>query len=104
MTDLTQILMAAMTLIMSIITAFLIPYLKEKIGEKKYQELSRWVSIAVTAAEQLYSAPGSGAEKRRYVLKFLESKGFTIDTDSLDNMIESAVYALKAVNNGYDKD
>lgn len=95
MTDITQILMATMTLIMSVITAFLIPYLKEKIGEKRFAELSRWVSVAVTAAEQIYVGSGRGEEKKAYVLEFLNSKGFTVDTNVLDNLIESAVYALK---------
>lgn len=95
MTDITQILMATMTLIMSVITAFLIPYLKEKIGEKRFAELSRWVSVAVTAAEQIYVGSGRGTEKKQYVLEFLNSKGFTVDTNVLDNLIESAVYAMK---------
>lgn len=95
MTDITQILMATMTLIMSVITAFLIPYLKEKIGEKRFAELSRWVSVAVTAAEQIYVGSGRGEEKKAYVLEFLNSKGFTVDTNVLDNLIESAVYAMK---------
>lgn len=94
-TDITQILMATMTLIMSVITAFLIPYLKEKIGEKRFAELSRWVSVAVTAAEQIYVGSGRGSEKKQYVLEFLNSKGFTVDTNVLDNLIESAVYAMK---------
>lgn len=95
MTDITQILMATMTLIMSVITAFLIPYLKEKIGEKRFAELSRWLSVAVTAAEQIYVGSGRGSEKKQYVLEFLNSKGFTVDTNVLDNLIESAVYAMK---------
>ncbi len=95
MTDITQILMATMTLIMSVITAFLIPYLKEKIGEKRFAELSRWVSVAVTAAEQIYVGSGRGSEKKQYVLEFLNSKGFTVDMDALDKLIESAVYAMK---------
>lgn len=77
------------------ITAFLIPYLKEKIGEKRFAEVSRWVSVAVTAAEQIYIGSGRGEEKKAYVLEFMNSKGFTVDMDALDKLIESAVYALK---------
>lgn len=95
MTDVTQILMATITLIISLITAFLIPYLKAKIGEKKLDDLLKWVSIAVTAAEQIYVGSGRGEEKKAYVLEFLNSKGLTVDMDALDKLIESAVYALK---------
>lgn len=93
--DLTQILIAVITLTTTLITAFLIPFLKAKIGEKKFAELSKWVSIAVAAAEQIYTGSGRGKEKKEYVLAFLNEKGFTIDLDSLDKLIESAVYALK---------
>lgn len=53
------------------------------------------MSIAVSAAEQIYVGSGRGEEKKAYVLEFLNSKGFTVDMDSLDKLIESAVYALK---------
>ena len=35
------------------------------------------------------------AEKKWYVLKFLESKGFSVNEDEIDNFIESAVHELK---------
>lgn len=53
------------------------------------------MSIAVSAAEQIYTSSGKGTAKKQYVLEFLNSKGFTVDMDSLDKLIESAVYALK---------
>lgn len=53
------------------------------------------MSVAVTAAEQIYVGSGRGSEKKQYVLEFLNSKGFTVDTNVLDNLIESAVYAMK---------
>lgn len=53
------------------------------------------MSVAVTAAEQIYIGSGRGEEKKAYVLEFMNSKGFTVDMDALDKLIESAVYALK---------
>lgn len=95
MTDITSVLSALITLISALVTAFLIPYLKTKIGEKKFLQLAKWVDVAVSAAEQIYEGTGRGKEKKEYVLKFLQSLGYTVDFDKLEAMIEAAVFALK---------
>ena len=98
MKDLTPILNAIITLIASIITVFVVPWLKEKIEAEKLEKYKEWVTIAVRAAEQIYKGTGRGAEKKEYVIAFLQSKGLAIDMDSIDNMIEAAVLELnKAV-------
>lgn len=92
--DLTTVLSAVITLVIAIVSAVVIPLLKRKLGDEKYSEIQRWVKVAVQAAEQLFSGSGRGEEKLDYVLKFLESKGFTLDAASLRNLIESAVWEL----------
>lgn len=93
--NLTPIIEAVFALLGAIITAFVIPWIKSKLSENQLKELQIWVNAAVAAAEQIFSDPGSGMEKKEYVLEFLESKGFEIDEGSIDKLIESAVYALK---------
>lgn len=95
MTDLTPIIEGAITLAVAIITAFVIPYLKEKIGAAKYAKMVEWVHVAVKAAEMIYNGVGRGAEKKEYVIDFLHEKGLTVDADSLDALIESAVLELQ---------
>ena len=92
--DLTTVLGAVITLAVAIVSAIIIPLLKKKLGDEKYAEIERWVKVAVQAAEQLFVGSGRGPEKLEYVLKFLESKGFTLDAESLRNMIEAAVWGL----------
>lgn len=92
--DLTTVLGAVITLVIAIVSAIVIPLLKKKLGDEKYSEIERWVRVAVQAAEQLFAGSGRGEEKLDYVLKFLESKGFTLDAASLRNLIESAVWEL----------
>lgn len=94
MIDITPIVNAIIALIAAIITAFVIPFIKEKIGAEKLKKIQAWVNIAVEAAEQLYVGSGRGAEKKAYVVKFLNEKGYTLDPDSLDNLIEAAVFNL----------
>lgn len=95
MIDLTPIANSIIALIAALISAFLIPYIKSKISTEKLAEIQEWAIVAVEAAEMIYKGAGRGAEKKQYVLDFLASKGYSLDTESIDNLIESAVLNLK---------
>ena len=84
--DITPIIEAVAALIAALITAFVIPYIKGKTTANQQQQINAWVRIAVTAAEQIYTGSGRGAEKKEYVINWL------------DALIEAAVYDL---NNGF---
>lgn len=94
MIDLTPIMEAIIALVVAVITAFVIPWLKGKIDADKLEQIKLWVTVAAEAAEQLYNGTGRGEEKKAYVVKFLQEKGFTLDPDSLDKLIEAAVFNL----------
>ena len=94
MVDITTIVEAVISLAVALATAFFIPWLKAKIDEEKLIELVRWVDIAVKAAEMIYTESGMGKFKKNYVKSFLESKGYSYDSESIDVLIESAVLAL----------
>lgn len=94
MIDLTPIMEAIIALAVAVITAFVIPWLKGKIDADKLEQIKLWVTVAVEAAEQLYNGTGRGEEKKAYVVKFLQEKGFTLDPDSLDKLIEAVVFNL----------
>lgn len=93
MTD-TSIANAAIALIAAIITAFVIPWIRSKTTAAQFEKIKMWVTVAVEAAEQLYTGSGRGAEKKAYVVEFLNSKGFKIDAETLDKLIEAAVFNL----------
>lgn len=94
MTDITPIVNAVIALAAALITAFVIPWIKSKTAAAKREEISAWVEIAVTAAEQIYRETGMGEEKKAYVLNFLAQKDLKIDEESVDLMIESAVKTM----------
>ena len=98
MIDLAAVFQAVRDLVIAVIVAFGIPWIKNRISAEKQQKLAQWVSIAVTAAEQLFAGTGRGDEKREYVIEFLRSKGYSIDmTDALDPvrvLIEAIVFEL----------
>ena len=98
MVDLTQIIVAVLSLMLSLVSAFLIPYIKEKVTAEQFATIKLWVKVAVQEAEMLYVGSGRGEEKKKYVVEFLNSKGFTLNTEEIDNLIEAAVLELKQEN------
>lgn len=94
--DITHVFEAIFTLLVTIVTAIVVPYIRSRTTAQQQAELSGWVRIAVEAAEQLYTGSGRGAEKKAYVLDWLAAHGITVDAGKLDALIEAAVYTLKA--------
>ena len=95
MIDLTPILKAVLTLVLSLVAVYVIPYIKTKLGVEQFAKVQMWVNIAVEAAEMIYAGVGRGEEKKAYVVAFLENKGFTLKPEELDAIIEAAVLELK---------
>lgn len=92
--DITPVIKAVLTLCVFTVTAFLLPWLKQVVGDKKTAEILKWVQIFVKAAEQIYRESGMGEKKKAYVLKRLAEKGYNLDLDTVDDMIEAAVLEL----------
>ena len=95
MIDITSIVNAVIALLAAVVSTFLAPWIKGKVEAQKLEKVADWVTIAVSAAEQIYKESGMGEKKKQYVLDFLEDKGLTVDINSVDAMIEAAVYGLK---------
>ena len=89
-------MIAVIGIIVAVAARYAIPFLKEKYGEAKLNNIAKWVKIAVNAAEMIYTESGMGQQKKAYVLEFLNNKGFTVDMDSIENLIESAVLDLNS--------
>lgn len=90
MIDLTPIINAIVVLLATVITAFIIPLIKAKAGDEKYNRLLTYADIAVNAAEQIYGV-GHGSEKLDYALKYLESKGFKADRTAIEAMVRNLI-------------
>lgn len=92
--DITPIVQAVFALIAAIITAIVIPYIKSRTTAQQREQMLAWVKIAVSAAEQIFTGSGRGAEKKAYVLDWLKAHGMSLDESTLDAMIESAVHDM----------
>lgn len=98
--NLTQIILAVITLVGTILTSFVIPLLKAKL-DVEHSNLSQTqadlfrlaVTTAVTAAEQLYKSE-EGQQKKAYVLNLLKQQGYEVDSPAIDAAIEAVVLEL----------
>lgn len=93
--DITVIIEAVITLIVALITAFVIPWVQKKIGAENREDFLRWVDIGVAAAEQLFTAQATQV-KKEFVMEFLRENGFVYNEWEVDAAIEAAVIKLHA--------
>lgn len=99
MNELTMIVLKIVVAVaVTLITGFLIPLLKNLIGNIKDQNLRNAVEAAVQAAEQTIKGSGAGAAKKEDVLKSMldwcQEHGVNLTDKQLDQLIESAVFAM----------
>ena len=92
-----EILNNALYIIMSlaivVVTRYLVPYLKSRLEKDGQEQLIQLIENLVKAAEQIFTQAKSGEQKKEYVVNALSEKGVLI-TESVNAMIESAVYSL----------
>lgn len=92
--DLNQIMEAMIGLIAAVITCVVIPLIRSRVTDAQFEKIKMYVGIAVKAAEQIYVGNGRGTEKKKYVVDYLEKLGLKIDAETLDKLIEAAVFDL----------
>ncbi len=94
----TVIIKALVAVLSVLITSVVIPYIKGKIGENKYNEIKYYVEYAVRCAEQLYT-PEQWQEKKAYVKAYILRKaadlGINMTEEDLDILIEGIVNEVK---------
>ena len=91
--DLTQIILAVVTLLFGLLTRYAIPYIKEKLDTNAIELFRIAVKTAVYAADQLYTS-GQGQEKKQYVIDLLRKSGYDIDDKAIEGIIREDVNAL----------
>lgn len=76
------------------VAIFLLPWLKEKLGAERAQQIEALIWQLVKAAEQIFG-PGAGPQKKAYVVQQLKAQG--IDAAAHDADIEAAVLEVNAL-------
>lgn len=96
--DITQVAVAVIGLCIAIITAVVIPWIRSKTSANKMAEISQWVEAAVNAAEQLSKTGVIDKDSRyQYVQDFLAEKGYLLNYDECQVLIESFVHELPKI-------
>lgn len=94
-----KIMSAIITLLVALITTFVIPWIKAKIGNDNLITLDRVCKMAVRCAEQIF-ATDEYAKKKEYVLNYItdyinQSTNLTLSSSDIEVLIESAVNEVK---------
>ena len=92
--QITQIILALITLMGTVVGAFLVPYIKSKTTLQQRENVYSIIVFGVQAAQQIYGQD-MGIEKYDYVVKYIKSKDIDLSEKDLKVMIESAVKELK---------
>lgn len=78
---------------------FFIPWIKEKIGNEKYERVKTEIQTLVYAVQERYGQELTGPERRAIVLEkikeFLISKNISLTDDQLRELNDAAVFAMK---------
>lgn len=93
-----EVLRLVVLLAVFVVTCYLIPWIRGKIGQDRMDAVTGWVNAAVLMAQQVYSAR-TGAERKAIVIDMLRNilttKNISISDDQLEILIEAAVKAMK---------
>lgn len=93
--DLTQVVVTLIGILALVLTRYIVPFIKAKLGADKANDLAYWAGVAVTAVEEAARAGRiAKGDKFAEAVKFLEGKGFTLDEVELGMVIDSAVWKL----------
>lgn len=88
-----KIILACIPVVGAVVTAYIIPYLKNKIGAENLNNIDYWIRKGVEAAEVLFDAPKSGEQKKAYVIDFINkmfnSKKTVITTEQIEILLEA---------------
>lgn len=94
------ILKIVLSVCATLVATYLIPFLKRKLKEEKYNALVNVIDTAVKAAEQTINESGMGTQKKEEVIAFATSwmldNGIMITNDQLSQIIEACVYKLNS--------
>lgn len=96
--QITQVTEAIVTILVAVVSAYVIPWLKTKINAEKLKQLEQFCEQAVRSAEQIYKVEEYKL-KKAYVLTLINEKaeklGIGLNEAEIDAIIEGIVNYVK---------
>ena len=100
---LIKIILGLISILGTVITCIVVPYIKEKLGNEKLAKYEYWASMAVSAAEMIFKEQGMGETKKEYVVNFLNEmfnkNKIVITEEQIEILIEACVKQMKLEEN-----
>ncbi len=97
--DMTQIIVAFIGLLATIITGVVVPYIRSKTNEQQQDILRLLAKTAVYAAQQLYvENEDKYTYAYQYITDSLKNAGYKFDATAVQAAIEAAVKQAKIDN------
>ena len=94
----TELTKAIITVVFVILSAYVVPWMKSRIGEDKYNSIIDFTEIVVSKKEKMFTVE-EWAQKKAYAVNMVESKakeiGLDINEKEINAIIEGAVQAVK---------
>lgn len=91
--DLTQIIMAVLTLIFGIMARYVIPKIKASASVNQMELIRAAVKAAVYGVEMLYKSK-PGQEKKQMVIELLHKQGYIVDIDHVEDQMNILIEAF----------
>ncbi len=91
--DWTQIILALIGLMGTILTGLLIPYIRTKLTEEQLKKAKAWLKVFCAAAETAFDV---GAIKKQWVLDKMAEIGIRMSDAQMDACLEAVVRELTA--------
>lgn len=93
--QITQIILAVISIIGTLIGAFLVPLIRTKTTKEQREFAEKVVREAVRAAEQIFNLQGQGIEKYDFVIKYIKAEfKLSLSEKEIKVLIEAAVNEL----------
>ena len=81
-----------------VMSRYLIPWIKEELGNVRYAQIEREISMLVYAIQERYGNDMTGAERREIVRKikeYLQTKNISLTDERIRELNDAAVKAMK---------
>ncbi len=93
-----QVVLTVIPVLGTIVTYFIVPFIKSNIDLTKLSQYKEWAALAVKTAEMLWKETGHGEDKKAYVVKSLNNmfnaKKTVITEEQCNILIEGALQEL----------
>ena len=93
--DITPIIEIVITLLGTIITLMVVPWIKSKLDSNQWKNLNEYASVFVKCAEMIFKGTNLGKDKKKWVIEKLtaiaEEHHLKFSPDAIESAIENAV-------------